>query len=405
MKSLKKTRGSISLQMCTLFIGTTVVCGACARQRPIETADVLTARRDADVAKVQMVTKKLIVDLVEHVAAKQKDFADGKSKIPVTVDVLVVSGGGDWGAFGAGYLKGWNTLPAGPMSMPKFDVVSGVSTGALIAPFIFVGTTESIDQVVSFYRNPQPDMVKSRGLLFFLPANESFAEVPGLERELRDAITPQMVAAMAKEAQAGRVLAVNTTDLDMGQPRAFAVSEEAIRANKSGDYETLNRMLLASSGIPGAFPPREINGSLYCDGGVVGNVMYGARMKREDSFGVTWKRLHPDLPIPTTRYWVILNNQFNAVPQTVQPTWPAIIGRSVEVGIRAATIVGLRHLVSHAELTTLRGEGKCEVHLVAIPDSWRPPQEGIFIKETMENLADLGEKMGKDPASWMSEVP
>ena len=158
-----------------VLIGTTVVCGACARQRPIETNEALTARRDADLAKVEMVTKQLIVDLMERVAAKQKDFADGKSKIPVTVDVLVVSGGGDWGAFGAGYLKGWNTLAPGPMSMPKFDVVSGVSTGALIAPFIFVGTAESIDQVVSFYRNPQPDMVKTRGLLFFLPANESFA--------------------------------------------------------------------------------------------------------------------------------------------------------------------------------------------------------------------------------------
>jgi hypothetical protein len=64
--------------------------------------------------------------------------------------------------------------------------------------------------------------------------------------------------------------------------------------------------------------------------------------------------------------------------------------------------------VAHARVNDplrQRGEGKCEVHLVAIPDSWRPPQEGIFIKETMENLADLGEKMGKDPASWMPEVP
>ncbi len=77
-----------------VLIGTTVVCGACARQRPIETNEALTARRDADLAKVEMVTKQLIVDLVEHVAAKQKDFADGKTKIPVTVDVLVVSGGG-----------------------------------------------------------------------------------------------------------------------------------------------------------------------------------------------------------------------------------------------------------------------------------------------------------------------
>ena len=195
MKSLKKFRGLKAVQTCMIFIAMTALASACARQRPIETSDVLMARRDADAVKVDMVTKQLIVDLVEHVAAKQKDFVAGKSKVPVTLDVLVISGGGDWGAFGAGYLKGWNTLAPGPMSMPKFDVVSGVSTGALIAPFVFVGTTESIDQVVSFYRNPQPDMVKTRGLLFFLPANESFAEVPGLERELRNAITPQMVAA------------------------------------------------------------------------------------------------------------------------------------------------------------------------------------------------------------------
>ncbi len=59
----------------------------------------------------------------------------------------------------------------------------------------------------------------------------------------------------------------------------------------------------------------------------------------------------------------------------------SIIQRSVEVGIRSTTLTGLRHLVATAELNTLRGEGKCEVRIVAIPDAWRAPKEGIFSKK------------------------
>ena len=64
-----------------------------------------------------------------------------------TIDMLVVSGGGDWGAFGAGVLKGWGRVK-GPLARPQFDVVTGVSTGALIAPFAFLGDDGSIERIV-----------------------------------------------------------------------------------------------------------------------------------------------------------------------------------------------------------------------------------------------------------------
>src|SRR5262245_45791791 len=69
--------------------------------------------------------------------------------------------------------------------LPVFDVVTGVSTGALIVPFACLGDARSLDTIVELYRNPGPDLVKQRWPLYFLPANESFATVPGLEREMR----------------------------------------------------------------------------------------------------------------------------------------------------------------------------------------------------------------------------
>ena len=66
----------------------------------------------------------------------------------------------------------------GGLPRPQFEIVSGVSTGALIAPFAYLGDNQDIDDVVQLYTNPRPDWVRERGLLYFLPANESFAEVP-----------------------------------------------------------------------------------------------------------------------------------------------------------------------------------------------------------------------------------
>jgi hypothetical protein len=132
-------------------------------------------------------------------------LAPAEAKAGKTIDVLVVSGGGDWGAFGAGVLKGGGRVK-GELARPQFDVVTGVSTGALIAPFAFLGDEASIERIVALYRNPREDIAMSRGWLFFLPANPSLYVLPGLEDELRGGIDRAMLERLMTEGAKGRTL-------------------------------------------------------------------------------------------------------------------------------------------------------------------------------------------------------
>jgi hypothetical protein len=275
-----------------------------------------------------------------------------------------------------------------------------VSTGTLIAPFAFLGDAQSIDEIVDLYRNPEEDWVKQRGILYFLPDNISFAEVPGLEREMRKHITADMVGRIAKAGADGRLLLVNTTNLDTGTSRVFDLVAEAQHAANSDELERIHNIMLASAGIPGAFPFRIIDGELYVDGGVTGNIIYGGRIAEEDSLPALWQKAYPDLPIPKFRFWVIFNNQFRPVPVVVAPNWVAVIQRSLETSTRAATATAIRHLFAMAEISELKRNADVEVRVVSIPPDWSPPVPGVFKKETMNSLADLGEKMGADPASW-----
>ena len=171
--------------------------------------------------------------------------------------------GGVWG----GVPEGLGTGAARAHGAPQFDIVTGVSTGALIAPFAFLGTEETIETIVQLYRHPQPDWVKQRGMLYFLPNNISFAAVPGLEREMRERIDLPLITRLVEAGQDGRLLMVNTSNIDNGDMRAWDVVAEAQRSITTGDVDRVHRILLASSGIPGAFPFREIDGEMYVDGG------------------------------------------------------------------------------------------------------------------------------------------
>src|SRR3954452_24442935 len=122
-----------------------------------------------------------------------------RAESKTTVDLLVISGCGDWGAFGAGVLKGWGRVQ-GDMARPQFDVVTGVSTGALIAPFAFLGDDASIERVVNIYRHPREGLVKSRGLVFFLPNNPSFYTLPGLEDEMREKLDRPLLERIVAES-------------------------------------------------------------------------------------------------------------------------------------------------------------------------------------------------------------
>jgi hypothetical protein len=284
-------------------------------------------------------------------------------------------------------------------------VVTGVSTGALIAPFAFLGDDESFDRIVKLYRDPKKDWAKGRGLVYFLPNNPSFFALPGLEREVRAAVNRPLLKRIAEEEPTHRALLVNTTNIDFGDKHVWdliAVVKTALAENDPG---RVHRILLASAGIPAVFPARNINQYLYVDGAITGNILFAGRTREGESLPALWKKKHPDLPMPRVRYWVIFNNQLRFPPQMTRERWPDIMSRATIMATQNSTVNSMRHLYAQAELVRLKYGADVQVRVMAVPDEWVPPKPGTFVKEVMNNLADLGEKMGADPANWRTEPP
>jgi hypothetical protein len=388
-----------------LLVFATLLCG-CGTTRPAQPSELLMQRREQYRQSYLDETNQRYTALLKRNKTQLDEYKAGRRPTPPVIDYLIISGGGDVGAFGAGFLKGWGTVPkTRPLARPRFDVVTGVSTGALIAPFAWLDDAAEDQRVVNLYRNPRPDWVKERWPLYFLPYHLSFAEVPGLEQALKANITREMIGRIVDRQHEGRLLFVNTTNLDDASPHVFYLVPEARRAVETGDISRFQNILLASAGIPGAFPYREIEGTMYVDGAVTANLLFGGRIPEENRLPALWQRLYPDDPMPKLRYWIIFNNQLRAPPTVVRPRWLDIITRSVEVASRSATLNSMRQLFLMAEVARLKRNADVEVRYVAVPDDWRPPQPGTFVKETMNNLADLGEKMGADPSSWITESP
>jgi hypothetical protein len=372
--------------------------------RPDRSMAELMAVRQANDAAREKATDELVTMLVDRARAKGAAAARDPRKAPPTMDMLIISGGGDWGAFGAGVLKGWGRV-AGELARPQFDVVTGVSTGAMIAPFAFLGDDESIERIVRLYRNPQPDWATSRGMLFFLPNNPSFYALPGLEREMRAALDDRMLERIASENETGRALLVNTTNIDLGDMQVWNIVAEARTALANHDAEHVHRILLASAGIPAVFPARGIAEYLYVDGAITGNILYGGRVHDEGSFLEQWRTTFPKSPIPRFRYWVIFNNQFRFPPQVTQDRWPEVMSRATIMATQTSTMNSIRHLYAKAEVARLKYGADVQIRVMAVPENWVPSKPGTFQREVMNELADLGEKMGADPSSWRTEAP
>ena len=188
--------------------------------------------------------------------------------------VVAISGGGLFGAYTAGVLKGWSD--AG--NRPEFDVVTGISTGALIAPLAFIGA-EYDDLLKDWYTTIRPRDVYRRRPLPALLWSDSVADSGPLQKRIDAAVTPEILDRIAAAHAAGRRLYVGTTDLDTKHLVVWDLG--AIAAGTDPDKLTMFRkILLASCAIPGVLPPVaidiEVNGErrteLHVDGGVGASV-------------------------------------------------------------------------------------------------------------------------------------
>ena len=301
-------------------------------------------------------------------------------------DVLALSGGGPNGAFGAGVLSGWTERG----DRPNFDHVTGVSTGALIAPFAFLGPDWD-DELRTAYLDERTEGLMRRRLLAGLFSHSIFSGRPLLE--LVDSyVTQDLVDAVAAESESGRTLIVVTTDLR--QQRSVAWDMGAIARLGGEPARTLFRdVMLASASIPGVFPPVMIDtGSgdeMHVDGGIAAPI-YAVPEALADRHGSVLGAASP------LRIFMIANISVAPVTDDVEDGTVAILQRSLATSGKASMRATLQMNAAAAE------RYGAEFRLISIPAGQSVPITD-FAQTSMQRLFDLGRQMGVDN-DWRDRV-
>lgn len=308
---------------------------------------------------------------------------------------LAISGGGADGAFGAGLLAGWSK--AG--TRPEFTIVTGISTGSLIAPFAFLGPEYDEQLEIIYSQYPTDKMIKMRNVSTVL-LKDGLYNVNPIKDMLAHHFNEEVVDAIARESRKGRSLKIGTTNLDTIRPVFWDIGAIA-RSDHPDRVALIQQIILASCSIPGAFPPvyfdveidRQSYDEMHADGGCVNQVfLYPTKMD--------WPRVLAKLKVqgkPTS--YIIRNSRLDPDWQPVRPRITSIVGRSVSSLIRTQGI-GDMHRIYHE---TMRNG--LDFNLAYIPPEFTTEANEIFDVEYMKELYALGFELGSKGYNWRKAPP
>ena len=341
-----------------------------------------------------------------RIRTEYENAAEHKDNESQSFDVLVLSGGGAFGAFGAGFLQGWGEVNDKEFKRPQFDTVSGISTGALIAPFAFLGTKKSYETIIELYQNPKDDWVRERGLVPYLPGNISLYDISKLHETVKTAITPELIKSISVEGSSNRQLLIGTTNVDYGVMRVWSLIKVAQENSAENAAAQASNILLASSAIPGVFPPIVIDDFLYVDGGATMQVVSGIddRSWLYDRDTAELSYIDTDRPI-RIRIWMIINQKLLPDHELVSSRWTSIAGRSLNVLLRASTLQSIQDTETFIQMIDQVPEFDAEFRYVAIPQEFEiDDSDKMFDADVMRKLTALGRELGANPASWRTRA-
>lgn len=322
--------------------------------------------------------------------AQNATHIDGR---PV-IEILALSGGGADGAFGAGVLGGWTKSGR----RPEFEIVTGVSAGALIAPFAFLGPKYDpvLREIWTKYDTKQlmklaglPGLLGGDALIDTAPLAELIAKY--LNREVLDEI--------AAEYRRGRFLLVLTTNLDAQRPVVWNLGELA-RSKEPGSAELFHKIILASAAIPGAFPPVRISvvaggqrfDELHVDGGTTREVFIlpvQASLRAFDSFFVA---------PPIYRIYIIKNGKLS-------PAYDAVEQKTLPIAGRAIATLSLNQSEANIYRIYRRvRDAGADFNFISVPVTFPWERVEIFDPVYQTKLFDLGSELGRTGRGW-SKVP
>lgn len=338
--------------------------------------------------------------LNEATAARMKQLAEASKTDPLLSvrhgDFLAVSGGGSRGAFGAGVLVGWSK--AG--KRPEFEVVTGISTGSLTAPFAFLGP-EYDRQLTEVYTTiSDKDILRSRGVRGAL-FGTSLADNSPLKALVAKYVTAELLERIAIEKERGRLLLIGTTNLDAGRPVVWDMT--AIAASDSPQkLELFRDVLVASAAIPGVFPPEiiKVTGAdgksydeMHVDGGTTTQAFL---LSAENSL----KSVDAYLKFKRTRsLYVMVNGSFEAQQAKTKAATFAIINRSLSALIMNQMVGDVYKMYAQAVRDDV------DFNIASIPADFTLEAESQFDQAYMNELYKRGYELAISGQAWQKTPP
>jgi len=346
----------------------------------------------------------------------QKSLADsfreeGKFDYPVNLlgvkiyPVLAISAGGPNGAYGAGFLKGWSKQG----SRPLFKVVTGVSSGAIIACYAFLGKDYD-GQLEKFFTTLSTKDIMKQNNLFSILFGSSFMSPAPLVKKISDVVDEKFIAKIAEEHRRGRRLFIGTVNLDAQE---FVVWDMGALACKGSpdSLQMFRKILLASSAMPMMFPPiyfkvssatGELYDEMHVDGGAMREVFYIDQLTKNMEgaakiSGIDPSKYRPQIYILTTSY--------------IYPIRQQVKDSLIDIGLRSLdTLKAAAYLGDIYRLYAFAKRRGLDFNLAYIPADFKPNAKEFFDPKEMQRLfkrgyddAVSGYKWHKTPPGYAAE--
>ena len=317
-------------------------------------------------------------------ADSEKDFL---AALPATPGPwLALSTGGGDGAFGAGLLNGWSESG----KRPEFSVVTGVSTGALMAPYAFIGSSQDPGLKRAYTEYNAGDIFED------VKTPESLVDTWPLKRLIAKEVTPELLAQVAEAYKRGRRLFVATTNLDAQRGMIWNMGAIAAKGDEAS-LELFRSVLRASTAIPGLFPPVlievEVNGKktaeMHADGGLAAQVLVAPESMMNTS---------STTKLPATALYLIANSRLTPEFQTTERSLIFVLGHAITVGVQSM----LRVNIDRAYATAKRNGIPFFLSYPALASDQQG--KGAFDPEFMKDLFQTGVARGRGENPFVQEV-
>lgn len=366
---------------------------ACAAvHRPPTTIPALVA--DADISR--LAERRLRDTVIARLARRAIARTDH------TLDLLMLSGGGQNGAYGVGFMRGWRART--DAAMPQFDLITAISTGALQAPFVLLGTQAAHDTLTTLYRNATDRIAPSIDWFFWLRKTGGLVNMKKYDANLRDVVNSSLRDSLQQAFRADRQVIFGTTDLDIATGRTWDLS--SVLAGGDAGLVRTRTLLKAASAIPGIFPQVVYDGHVHSDGGVVSNILtlltlddYKALLAQVRTAGVS-------APVRINLY-VIVNGWTHAAPVVMDPASRKQINSRWSILSffmhQPQVLEGLEYLAAAA--SAVPGL-TMQMRWTGIPSETAldPAASSLFNKAWMLKLEQLGEQRAAGRQPWDSVV-